>query len=60
MKELQDFCRNTKVNEIYLIKSNKNNIFIDKLLKEIDKIKKWSGPHLHIIQNVQRVENTRR
>lgn len=57
VKELQDFCKSINITEIYLIKSNKNNIFIEKLLNEIEKIKEWNGPQLHIVKDVHRIEN---
>lgn len=57
VRELKNFCKSINVTEIYLIKSNTNTIFIEKLLNEIDKIKKWSGPHLHIVKDVNRIEN---
>ncbi|KAH9643789.1 hypothetical protein HF086_002287 [Spodoptera exigua] len=57
VRELHDFCESLSITEVYIIKTNKNNIFIEKLLNEVNNLNTRTGPHLHIVKDVQRIEN---
>lgn len=56
-RELNKFCSQIHIKEIYFIKNENNNIFVKKLVKEIQNIKIWSGPRLCILNDVRRIEN---
>lgn len=57
VKELDIMCAQEKIDEVCIIKTADNKIFIKKLVEEINKHKNRSGPRLCIMNNVQRVES---
>ena len=57
VKELDKFCAQENIKEVYIIKSSDNNIFIRKLVEEIKNIKNWSGPRLFVLNSVTRVHD---
>lgn len=56
-RDLNNFCEPIGINEIYFVKNKNNEIFVDKLAREINKNKNWSGPKLCIIKDKQRISD---
>ena len=56
-RELSYFCNKISVTELYLIKSTKNNIFVEKLVRQIKDDKTWSGPRIYILNDIKRIED---
>lgn len=57
VRELDNFCNILKIEEIYILKSKDNDIFIQKLLEEIKNNKVRSGPRICILNKVKSIEN---
>lgn len=57
VRELGEFCKSINVEEVYFLKNNNNNIFVKKMINEINGNDKWSGPRLIILKNIQRIDN---
>lgn len=57
VRDLDNFCNLLKLEEIYILKSKDNEIFIEKLLDKIKNDKNRSGPRICILSNVKRIEN---
>lgn len=57
VRKLNFLCTKVKINEVYFIKNENNNIFIEKLIKEVNKIEKWSGPRICILRDVKRISD---
>lgn len=55
VSELEQYCRQMDIKNIYIIKLASSNEFIDWLSKEINNKKSWSGPRLHILKGVRRI-----
>lgn len=56
-RELGEFSKEIDVDEIYLIKTKDNNVFVEKLLSEIKSNQKWTGPRICVLKDVIRIEN---
>lgn len=54
---LEDFCKLINVDMIYIIKSDKNNIFVEKLLSEIKSLDRQCIPRFCILNDVQRIND---
>lgn len=57
VRAMCDFCNGNNINEIYFVKNKYNNVFLDKIIKEIKGYKKWEGPRLCILNDIERVDN---
>lgn len=55
MSELADFWKSINKEEVYLIKSDTNDIFVEKVINAINNEKDYTGPRLHILKGVQRI-----
>lgn len=57
VRELRKICNMLRIEEVYFLKNENNNIFIKKVANAIQTIKSWSGPRLCILKDVERIEN---
>lgn len=57
VREIDKFCILLNIEEIYILKSKDNDIFIKKLLEEIKNNKSRCGPRICILSDVKRIEN---
>lgn len=55
VKELDKMCKEINVEDVCIVKRNGNEVFINSLLEEINKMKDRSGPRLCIIKDVATV-----
>lgn len=57
VRELSNFCDELNIKEIYFLRNNENKIFVEKLMREIKSMKKWSGPRLCILKDIMRIQD---
>lgn len=57
VRELGEFSKILKIDEIYVIKSKRNNIFVEKLLSEVKKMINWSGPRICVLKEVRKIDD---
>ncbi|KAG7301395.1 hypothetical protein JYU34_014336 [Plutella xylostella] len=57
VRELEQFCMKINTNEIYIIKNNYNEKYINWLKKEIKENNMWSGPRICLLKGVERIYN---
>ncbi|KAG7309734.1 hypothetical protein JYU34_004231 [Plutella xylostella] len=58
VRDLELYCNNLKLDEIYIMKNKENNNkYIEWLTSAINKNKKWSGPRVLIINGIKEITN---
>lgn len=57
VRDLLLICKRFKIKEVCILIKENNKEFVEGLIEVINKSKKWSGPRLCIVKNVQRVNN---
>lgn len=55
VRELGLFCKEINIKEVLLLKTERNNIFIEKIVSEIKNMKDWTGPRICVLNNVKRI-----
>ena len=55
VSKLSKFCKKLSIKEICVIKDKINANFLEELCKEIDLLKTWSGPRVHVLRGITRI-----
>lgn len=55
VRELQEFCKNVNVEELFIIKNKENNVFVEKLARQIMITKEWTGPRLCVLRDIKKI-----
>ncbi|KAG7303852.1 hypothetical protein JYU34_010754 [Plutella xylostella] len=56
VRDMEIFCKENDIKEIFIVKDENNDIFIEKLIKEIKETHNWTGPQLCVLKNIKRIE----
>ncbi|CAG4993640.1 unnamed protein product [Colias eurytheme] len=57
VRELEQFCNKENIQELCIIKNERNEKLIKELAQEVKNINKWQGPRICIIKGVVKIEN---
>lgn len=57
--KLSDFCKELKINEICIIKTDDNALFIKDLINEVKSKDTYQGPKICVLRGVSRIEDSK-
>lgn len=58
VKELSSICDKNKIKNLYVLKNEYNKNILKELTQSINKLKEWTGPRIHIISGVKRINDS--
>lgn len=57
--KLKEICTRIKINELCIVKDDKNNEFIRGICGEIKSLKEWTGPRICVLRGIERIYDDR-